>query len=194
MKNDGSKSNTDFADKTDIVIGVSSCLLGENVRYDGGNRLQGYIADTLGNIFTLKSFCPEMAIGLGVPRETIKLVQQGDEIRCVGTHTRTLDVTDKLIDLAYQHRPLHENLCGYIFKKGSPSCGVKNVKLYGLDTQNPDIPQLEGVGLYARVLQENFPQMPVEEEDRLADPILRADFIKRVVAYSRWKVEQSRNI
>jgi len=171
----------------DVLIGVSACLLGEKVRYDAGHKHQNYITDTLGKFFTFRSFCPEMAIGLGAPRETIKLVQQGDQVRCVGTKTSSLDVTDKLSETAQEQREWHQDLCGYILKKGSPSCGMERVKLYGLNSKDPNMPQNKGVGLYAKGLMENFPQLPVEEEGRLGDPVLRENFVQRVFVYRHWK-------
>jgi len=174
-------------EKHDIQIGISACLLGEKVRYDGGHKLQNYIHDTLGEFFSFKTFCPEMDIGLGAPRETIRLIQKEDGIRCVGTKTETLDVTEKLVSSAQEQASWHKNLCGYILKKGSPSCGMENVKLYGLNQKEPNLPQMKGVGLYAKVLQDNFPHLPIEEEGRLGDTGLRENFIKRVYAYRHWK-------
>jgi len=171
----------------DIQIGISACLLGEKVRYDGGHKLQNYITDTLGKFFSFNSFCPEMAIGLGAPRETIRLIQKEEGIRCVGTKTEALDVTEKLLYSAQEQASWHNDLCGYILKKGSPSCGMERVKLYGLNQNDPNQPQMKGVGLYAKVLQKNFPYLPIEEEGRLGDACLRENFIKRVYAYRHWK-------
>jgi uncharacterized protein YbgA (DUF1722 family)/uncharacterized protein YbbK (DUF523 family) len=171
-----------FADKERILIGISSCLLGEKVRYDTGHKNHSYISNTLGQYFTFKPFCPEMAIGLGTPRETIRLVQIDDEIRCVGTKNADHDVTDRLKNCAEEQKPWHADLCGYILKKDSPSCGMERVKVYK-GTMGEKI----GSGIYARVLQDNFPNLPIEEEGRLGDAILRENFIKRVYAYRDWK-------
>lgn len=165
-----------------IPIGISACLLGEKVRYDTGHKHHSYITQTLGQFFEFRSFCPEMDIGLGTPRETIRLVTQGDEIRCVGTKTDTLDVTDQLKESAHQQTSWQQNLCGYILKKDSPSCGMERVKLY---TNN--MPERTGTGIYAQVLKDNFPHLPIEEEGRLGDPILRENFIKRVFVYQHWR-------
>ena len=181
---------TKVLDKKHIIVGVSSCLLGENVRYDAGHKYQRYISETLSQFFTFKSFCPEMAIGLGTPRETLQLVQNDEgrgkgkekEIRCVGTKTSTLDVTDRLRSNAHEQQPWHQQLSGYILKKGSPSCGMAGVKVYQGSEAKPI-----GRGIYARVLQDNFPHLPIEEEDRLGDPVLRENFIKRVFAYRHWQ-------
>jgi len=172
----------DFPDKDKILIGISSCLLGERVRFDSGHKKHSYITDTLGQHFTFRPYCPEMAIGLGTPRETIRLVMNDDEIRCVGTKTETLDVTDALTENAQQQADWHRDLCGYILKKDSPSCGMERVKVY-----KGTMPERIGSGLYARVLLDNFPHLPVEEEGRLGDPVLRENFIKRVFVFRHWR-------
>ncbi len=178
-----------FPDKARIIVGISSCLLGEKVRFDTGHKKHSYITDTLGQHFTFRPFCPEMAIGLGTPRETIRLVQQDDEIRCVGTKTETLDVTDALKENAEQQANWHRDLCGYILKKDSPSCGMERVKVY-----KGSMPERIGAGIYARVLQDNFPLLPVEEEGRLGDPVLRENFIKRVFTFRHWRDLESEDI
>ncbi len=176
------ENQPEFPDKSRIKIGISSCLLGEKVRFDKGHKHQSYITSTLGQFFTFHGFCPEMAIGLGTPRETIRLVENNQEIRCVGTKTATLDVTDQLLDCGEAQRDWQQDLCGYILKKDSPSCGMERVKVY-----KGEMPDRVGVGLYARVLLANFPNLPVEEEGRLGDPVLRENFIKRVFVYRHWR-------
>ncbi len=165
-----------------IVIGVSSCLLGEKVRYDTGHKHYSYITQTLGQYFTFRSFCPEMAIGLGTPRETLRLVNRDDTIECVGNKTESLNVTADLIKVAHEQRSWHADLCGYILKKDSPSCGMERVRVY-----KGNMPERVGTGLYAKILMENFPHLPVEEEGRLGDPILRENFIKRVFVFHHWR-------
>jgi len=165
-----------------ILIGISSCLLGEEVRFDTGHKHSSYITGTLGQYFTFRSFCPEMAIGLGTPRETLRLVQKEDGIHCIGNKTPTLDVTDKMIRNAEEQQSWQRELCGYILKKDSPSCGMERVRVY-----KGDMPERNGTGLYARVLLQNFPNLPVEEEGRLGDPVLRENFIKRVFVFRHWK-------
>lgn len=166
-----------------IPIGISSCLLGENVRFDGGNKHNSYITGTLGEYFEFQPFCPEMAIGLGVPRPTIHLIKTDNQIRCVGTKDLSMDVTERLQDYAKQLKSVHADLCGYILKKDSPSCGMERVKVY---TNNQ--PHREGVGIYAQQIMENNPLMPVEEEGRLGDAGLRENFIQRVYVYHRWQM------
>jgi uncharacterized protein YbgA (DUF1722 family)/uncharacterized protein YbbK (DUF523 family) len=165
-----------------ILIGISSCLLGEKVRFDTGHKHQSYITETLGKYFSFRSFCPEMAIGLGTPRETLRLVMQEDGVHCVGNKTASLDVTKQLIDIAHQQESWHKDLCGYILKKDSPSCGMERVRVY-----KGDMAERNGTGLYAGILKENFPYLPVEEEGRLGDPVLRENFIKRVFVYRHWR-------
>jgi len=165
-----------------ILIGISSCLLGEKVRFDSSHKHQSYITQTLGKYFTFRSFCPEMAIGLGTPRETLRLVVSDGAVHCIGNKTETLNVTAQLQDIAEEQKPWHQQLCGYLLKKDSPSCGMERVRVY-----ENDMPQRVGVGIYARVLQDNFPHLPVEEEGRLGDPVLRENFIKRVFVFRHWK-------
>jgi len=182
------QSSTDssaFA-KHNMSIGISSCLLGEKVRYDAGHKLHSYITETLGKYFSFKAFCPEIAIGLGAPRETIKLVQIEDRVHCIGTKTPSLDVTLPLVNAADEQGPIHKSLCGYIFKKGSPSCGPAGVKLFGLNPEKPEQYLLEGTGIFAKRLTENIPHLPVEDEERIGDPLYRENFIERVFAYRRW--------
>ena len=164
-----------------IKIGISSCLMGEQVRFDSGHKRNAYINGILSNFFEFTSFCPEVAIGLSIPREPIRLVTFNDEVRCVGVKTPDLDVTEDLYRSADEQQDWHRGLCGYILKKGSPSCGMERVRLY-----KGDIPDRIGVGLYAARLMQNFPDLPVEEEGRLEDSVLRENFIQRVYIYSRW--------
>lgn len=165
-----------------ILVGISSCLLGENVRFDGGHKRDAYITGTLSEYFEFHPFCPEMAIGLGAPRPTLHLVKVDKQIRCVGVKDPSSDVTERLRSYANQTKPLHSDLCGYILKKDSPSCGMERVKVY---TNNQ--PHREGVGIYAQQMMANNPLLPVEDEGRLGDPGLRENFIQRVYVYYRWQ-------
>ena len=164
-----------------IRIGISSCLMGEKVRFDSGHKRNAYINGILSNFFEFTAFCPEVEIGLSIPREPIRLVTLNEKVRCVGTRNPDLDVTEDLYRSADEQQFWHQQLCGYILKKGSPSCGMERVRLY-----KGDIPDRIGVGLYAERLMQNFPDLPVEEEGRLEDPVLRENFIQRVYIYSRW--------
>jgi len=165
-----------------IKIGISSCLLGEKVRFDSGHKRNAYINGILSNYFEFSAFCPEVEIGLSVPREPIRLVTFDDKVHCVGTRTKSLDVTEDLYQAADAQKAWHQHLCGYILKNGSPSSGMERVRLY-----KGDMPDRSGVGLYAERLMKNFPDLPVEEEGRLEDAVLRENFIQRVYIYSRWK-------
>lgn len=166
-----------------IPIGISSCLLGENVRFDGGHKQDAYIIGTLGEYFEFHPFCPEMGIGLGAPRPTLHLVKIDHAIHCVGIKNPDWDVTEPLRDYAERQKHLHADLCGYILKKGSPSCGMERVKVYSRTNQ----PCGKGVGIYAEEMMHNNPLLPVEEEGRLGDPGLRENFIQRVYVLHRWK-------
>ena len=165
-----------------IPVGISSCLLGERVRFDGGHKRDAYIVSTLGEYFDFHPFCPEMAIGLGVPRPTIHLRKVDQEIRCVGVKDNTMDVTQPLRELASLHADSFALLCGYILKKDSPSCGMERVKVY-----MGDQPQREGFGIFAEELMRRNPLLPVEEEGRLGDAGLRENFIQRVYVRYRWQ-------
>ena len=164
-----------------IPIAISSCLLGEEVRYDGSHKHNAYITQTLGEYFEYTAFCPEVAIGLGVPRPTIQLVQVDNQIRVCGSKDPKLDVTEQLQDYARSVVPKLDGFCGYIFKRGSPSCGMERVKVY----RNGNLLGTDR-GAYAAVIMDCLPTLPVEEEGRLMDPVLRENFIERVFVYHRW--------
>lgn len=164
-----------------IPVGISSCLLGEQVRFDGGHKNNPYINQTLGLYFNFKPFCPEVDIGLGTPREPIRLVVEEDSVRCIGTKTKSLDVTEQLIDSANKQQQWQQEIFGYILKKDSPSCGMERVKQY----RNGSV-ERTGIGIYANQMMRNFPNLPVEEEGRLGDPVIRENFIQRVFIYYRW--------
>ncbi len=165
-----------------IPVGISSCLIGEEVRFNGGHKLDSYVNRTLGQYFEFHPFCPEVDIGLGVPRKPIRLVRRDDQIRVVDVDEGSTDYTQALIDSAEQQKSWQRDLCAYILKKDSPSCGMERVKVY-----DGSRPGRDGVGVFAGRLMENFPEMPVEEEGRLGDPVLRENFIQRVYVMYRWK-------
>ncbi|MFM1897121.1 MAG: hypothetical protein RLZZ385_2195 [Pseudomonadota bacterium] len=167
-----------------IPVGISSCLLGENVRFDGGHKLHSYIEQTLGQYFEFRPFCPELAIGLGVPRKPIRLVRHpgSDTVHCVGVTEPERDFTAALTNIAHEQLPWQQELCGYILKKGSPSCGMERVKVY-----TSRMPSTDGAGIYAATMMANLPHLPVEEEGRLGDSRLRENFIQRVYVTYRWR-------
>jgi uncharacterized protein YbbK (DUF523 family) len=169
-----------------VKIGISSCLLGEKVRYDGGHKHDRYLTDTLGKFFTLVPVCPEVGSGMPVPREAMRLEGNPAHPRLMTIESR-LDLTDQMRTYCVEKvaELQREELCGFIFKQNSPSSGLHRVKVYngGMPTQN-------GRGLFAAEVVKRFPFLPVEEEGSLTDPILRENFIERVFAYSRWKASR----
>lgn len=165
------------------LIGISSCLLGQKVRYDGTAKRDRWIVDQLGHYVDYRGVCPEMAIGLGTPRPPIRLVGTPDAMRVVGVDDPTLDVTEALESFALTTASESRDLSGYVFMSKSPSCGMERVKLYS--DKGPGVKK--GVGAYARVLMEALPHLPCEEEGRLHDPMLRENFVNRVFAYRRWQ-------
>lgn len=166
-----------------IKIGISACLLGEKVRYNGGHTRDRFITDQLSEYFEYQPLCPEVAIGLGVPRETIRLVKKDDQIRAVMNKTGE-DYTEQLDNYAKEVIPMLNPICGYILKSKSPSCGMERVKVYD-DSGKPS--DAKGAGIYAKRLQEQCPSLPIEEEGRLHDPLLKENFIKRVYIYHDWQ-------
>lgn len=173
-----------------IKIGISSCLLGQEVRYDGGHKRDGYITGTLGLYFDFVPLCPEMGAGLGVPRPTMHLVRRAGDIRAVNIKQPEVDNTEALAGFLDTVRPQLQAVHGYILKKNSPSCGMERVKVYNPDKGNVP-PERDGVGIFASRLKTAFPLLPVEEEGRLCDPVLRENFIGRVFVYHRWQQLQA---
>jgi uncharacterized protein YbgA (DUF1722 family)/uncharacterized protein YbbK (DUF523 family) len=166
-----------------IEIGISSCLLGQEVRHDGGHKRNAWILNTLSSYFDFRPLCPELAIGMGVPRPTIRLIKQDNVIRLVGSKDTNLDVTDEMNRFSDQAVSGLDDLSGYILKKDSPSCGMERVRIYN----EKGIPEKNGSGLFAARLMEAHPNLPIEEEGRLMDPVLRENFIERVFVYYRWQ-------
>lgn len=175
--------NIHQADTSRILVGVSACLLGAEVRFDGGHKRNDFIDDLLVDYFHFVPFCPEVAIGLGIPREPIRLVQQEGEVRAVGSRNANLDVTDALRAYGRNTALEQAGLCGFIFKRSSPSCGMERVKVY----TNDGMPARQGTGLFADEIMRANDLLPVEEEGRLHDPVLRENFITRVYVLSRWR-------
>lgn len=172
------------ADSGDIRIGISTCLLGKKVRFDGGHKRDRYLLEILGPHVRFVPVCPEVEMGLGTPREAIRLVQAKDGPELVGVRSGT-DHTRAMNKYSRRTMPRLEkhDLCGYILKKGSPSCGMERVKVY----TEGGMPSKSGRGVYTGVLIERFPLLPVEEEGRLNDARLRENFLERVFAYRRMK-------
>lgn len=162
-----------------IKIGVSACLLGEHVRYDGGHKHDRYITDTLGLYFSFVPVCPEVGCGLPTPREAMRLEGDPAAPRLMTRQTR-IDMTEQLLEYCpAKIRALErEGLCGFIFKERSPSCGLTEVPLHGIGTSD-----MSTVGLFAREIVRCFPLMPLEEAEHLNDPHVRKNFIERVFLY-----------
>jgi uncharacterized protein YbgA (DUF1722 family)/uncharacterized protein YbbK (DUF523 family) len=165
-----------------LRLGVSSCLLGRKVRFDGGHKRDAFVVDSLGKYVEFVPVCPEAEAGLGVPRESMRLVSTDDGVRLI-TVSSGRDETAaverwsvrRLRDLA------DDDLSGFVLKKDSPTCGMERVRLYG--SNGP--PERRGRGLFAETLIARFPDLPIEEEGRLCDPALRENFIERIFAYDR---------
>jgi len=167
-----------------LRLGISRCLLGDEVRFDGGHKKDSFLTDVFGRYVEWVPVCPEVEAGLGTPREAMRLVGNPQNPRLVtiksGTdHTRALETmtTNRNAELK------NFDLSGYVFKKGSPSCGTERVRIYN----EHGMPNRNGVGLFARAFIEQFPLIPVEEEGRLCEPTLRENFIERVFCYRRWQ-------
>lgn len=168
---------------TPIKVGISSCLVGQEVRFDGGHKQSKYCQKVLSNHFDFEPICPEMGIGLGTPRRAIRLIKDEDIIRVVASDG-SFDVTDKLNEFSEKTSATLEHLSGYIFCAKSPSCGMERVTLYQAGTNNG---QRDGVGVFAARVMKDHPLLPVEEDGRLNDILLRENFITRVIAYHHWK-------
>ena len=166
-------------------LGASACLLGQEVRYDGQHKRSAFLVDVLGAFVEWVPVCPELELGLGVPREPIRLVGRADAPRLVAERSGA-DHTEAMLRHARARvRELEAlDLAGYVTKKGSPSCGMERVPVHG-GKGGP--PRRDGVGLFARVLREAMPLLPVEEEGRLEDPARRECFVEAIFAYARWK-------
>lgn len=166
-----------------IQLGISRCLLGQGVRFDGGHKKYGYATDLLAQYFEFIGICPEVESGLPIPRPTIRLVGEPDNPEVVEVKNQHISHTTRLKGFSEKKVKTLGKLSGFILKNKSPSCGMSRVKVYQPSPLQPKM----GVGVFARALMDAFPQMPVEEEGRLNDPILRENFIERVFIYKRWQ-------
>ncbi|MEJ5359252.1 MAG: DUF523 and DUF1722 domain-containing protein [Desulfobacterales bacterium] len=167
-----------------IRIGISACLLGQPVRYDGSHKHDRYITGTLGEYFEFVPVCPEVEAGFPIPRESLRLVGDPANPRVVTTRSG-VDHTERMKRWAERRvRELEsENLCGFIFKSDSPSSGLLRVKVYN----EKGMPEKKGVGIFAAAFTRHFPLLPVEEEGRLNDPKLREMFIEQIFTLKRWR-------
>jgi uncharacterized protein YbgA (DUF1722 family)/uncharacterized protein YbbK (DUF523 family) len=167
-----------------LRLGISTCLLGESVRYDGGHKRDPFLVDTLGQYVEWVPVCPEVEAGFGIPREAFRLVGENRAPRLITIKTKQ-DFTDRMNTWASKRvRELErEDLSGFVFKSKSPSSGMERVKIY--DANN--VPRKQGVGLFARAFMDHFPRIPTEEEGRLHDPKLRENFIEQIFTLKRWR-------
>ena len=163
--------------ETRIKLGVSKCLLGENVRYDGKHKLDRVIRNTLGQYLDFVPVCPEVECGMSIPREAMQLAGDPEFPRLMTIRTQK-DLTDQMLNwtgirLCQLEK---EGLYGYIFKRNSPSCGMKGVNVYN----EKGMPAKKGAGLFARAFMKRFPLLPTEGEDLLHDPGLRENFMAKI--------------
>lgn len=166
-----------------IKVGVGACTVGNPVRYNGEAKRRHQFIDKLGEHVTLVSFCPEVGIGLGVPRETIRLVTGATGPRAMDSDTHSKDYTQQLREFADKTVAQNPDLAGYVLVKNSPSCGMSRMKLY---KDNGDLLDHSGVGIFAQRLMELLPNLPVEEDGRLNDGPLRESFAARIYVYQDW--------
>ncbi|HTY25036.1 MAG TPA: DUF523 and DUF1722 domain-containing protein [Desulfomonilaceae bacterium] len=167
-----------------IKLGVSACLLGQNVRYNGGHSRDHFITDTLSQHVEFFPVCPEVECGFSIPREALRLVGDPESPRLISSNTKQ-DHTKRM--LSWCSKKVREleglDLYGFIFKKGSPSSGMERVKVYN----DQGMPSNRGIGMFARAFMDHFPLLPVEEDGRLHDPKLRENFIEAIFVLKRWR-------
>ncbi len=168
-----------------VRIGISSCLLGQKVRYDGGHKRDRFLTETLAPYVEWVPVCPEIEIGLGVPRPTIRLESDTRESTRLVMPSTGEDLSDRMKEYATDRvrRLETDEVSGYVLKKDSPSCGMERVKVW----DDNGVPARNGVGFFAKALLRLAPHLPVEEEGRLNDARLRENFISRVFAFRRWQ-------
>jgi uncharacterized protein YbgA (DUF1722 family)/uncharacterized protein YbbK (DUF523 family) len=167
-----------------VKVGISSCLLGQQVRYNGGHKLSALCVEGLSRYFQFVPTCPEAGAGLGIPRPPMRLTGDPAAPRAVRVADASVDVTEQLQAYAAERIPHLGDLSGYIFIKNSPSCGLFRVKVY----RDNGMPQEQaGRGIFAQALTRAYPLLPVEEDGRLQDPVLRENFIARVFAWHSWQ-------
>jgi uncharacterized protein YbbK (DUF523 family)/uncharacterized protein YbgA (DUF1722 family) len=167
---------------SEILIGVSACLLGEQVRHDGGHKRNAFLLEELASHVRFVPVCPEVAIGLGAPRETVRLVRRSDGIRLLGS--AGVEHTDAMRRWAgtVLGELCEQELSGFVLKRGSPSCGLERVRVWDESVQRPS---RQGRGVFAKALVDAMPGLAIEEEGRLHDPGLREHFVDRVFGHAR---------
>ncbi|MEM8765941.1 MAG: DUF523 and DUF1722 domain-containing protein [Pseudomonadota bacterium] len=166
-----------------LLIGISECLLGSEVRYDGSGAKSSFPHAALKSLYEYRGLCPEVGIGMSVPRPPIRLVAR-ESIRAVGVKDASIDVTDELAAYGRDRAAELGDLSGYVLMKNSPSCGLFRVKVY---PDRDGAPSRTGTGVYAAALQQALPNLPLEETGRLNDVVLRENFVTRTFAYAHWQ-------
>ena len=169
-------------EKADVIIGISACLIGEKVRFDASNKPSNFCIKELGQHVTFKAYCPEVAVGLPIPRPTIRLIKDDQMIK-VSRPDGSGDVTSAIKAYGKKIAAMSQDLSGYVFCAKSPTCGMERVKVYS-PTGNQL--QAQGVGVFSREIMKANPLLPCEENGRLNDPIIRENFVARVFAYRHW--------
>lgn len=165
------------------LIAISSCLLGENVRFNGGHKRNGFCTDTIGRYMDIVSFCPETAIGMSVPRKPIRLVQHDNSIQVSETDNPDTDYSGALYQEGKNFLTNLPEMSGFIGTGNSPSCALFSAKIY----TEKGYPNAKGSGMFTTALKETNPLLPIEEAGRLNDPGIRESFINRVYTYHRWQ-------
>jgi uncharacterized protein YbgA (DUF1722 family)/uncharacterized protein YbbK (DUF523 family) len=178
------------SDKT-IKIGVGGCLVGQDVRYNGDHKRSNKVIESLRPFVDFMPMCPEVGIGLGVPRETIRLVVEGEDTRLKDSNTQTKDHTNAMVDYSLAQSEKIKSFSGYIFVKGSPSCGVHRVGRY---TEEGNPKDSKGQGVFVKQVLAINPLLPVEDDARLHDPNLRERFIVKVYTYHSWQQLQAEGL
>ena len=165
-------------------LGISACLLGQKVRFDGGHKQDPFLCETFGRFVEWVPVCPELEVGMGVPRESVRLVGSANEPRMIAERSgRDWTMAMKRFSAIRSKELAELKLSGYVFKKNSPSCGLERVRIYN----EKNMPTRSGRGLFASAVARTLPLLPIEEEGRLNDPALRENFVERVFGYHRWQ-------
>ncbi len=176
-----------------MPLGISECLLGNEVRYDGTGARSSFPHAVLEGLYHYQGICPEVGIGMPVPRPPIRLVARESaagarQIRAVGVADSQLDYTEALADFARDTAPGLDGLAGYVLMKSSPSCGLERVKVYSEQADGSvGMPKRVGRGIFAEGLAAALPNLPLEESGRLNDEVLRENFVTRTFAYAHWQ-------
>lgn len=178
------QSENNISTQKKLKIGVSACLMGDEVRFDSGHKKNNFIVSSLKDYFDFEKVCPEMGAGFGVPRPAMQLRKKNQQVELVVSKNPDQVVTEQLVNFTDSVMPSLEDLDGFIFKKGSPSCGVFRVPVVINDQGHKDRNE---TGLFAKAFMQKYPLIPVEEEGRLNDATLCENFFERVYAYKRWK-------